>query len=130
MAAKSEQNSQSSQSSQKIAGTGSWKSLELIHHPEWSQLQEAEEYFRRQREKLQRAEVRTRNSHWPMQPHQQAPRPNRHLMEDLDRVNPEEVDLEFITSILDSFTNQKSTQILPTPGENLTFYEESFQVDA
>jgi len=48
---------------------------------------------------------------------------NLHLMEDQDEVEPDEADLEFITSILDSFSQPKTTPALHNHERSISFHE-------
>jgi len=109
------------------------RNLELSQDPEWSQLQEVEEYCQQQREKLHREEAQGPGFYWPKHCHQRARGTNLHFQEDLDESKPEEADLEFITSILDSFSRPRSMPALHTTRENPrsynSFYEENFQDD-
>jgi len=110
------------------------RNIELSQGPEWNQLQEVEEYCWQQREKLQWEEARGPDFYWPKHCHQRVTGTNLHFQEDLDEREPEEADLEFITSIRDSFSKPRSMPALHTPRENPSsydsFYQEDFQDDA
>jgi hypothetical protein len=79
---------------------------------------------------MQQEEAREQDFYWPTHFHQRAPETNLHLMEDRDEVEPDEADLEFITSILDSFSKPKTAPALHNHKRGISFHEKSFRENA
>jgi hypothetical protein len=73
-----------------------------------------EEFLKLQRKELPQKGARERDSYWPDVCHQEHPEGNTFFMEDQEEDNPEEADLSFITSILESFSKPKSMMAMHT----------------
>jgi hypothetical protein len=83
---------------------------EQIYEPEWRQLQEAEEHCRLQREELERIEARGElDFHFHAHSHPNSLKTNSHIWGDPNKIMSDEADLEYITSILESFANLETT---------------------
>jgi hypothetical protein len=84
--------------------------LEQIYDPEWSKLREAEEYCHWQREKLLREEKRRKQGfHFQTHANHKAPKHNSHIFSGPAETEPDEAELEYITSLLESFANPGTT---------------------